>query len=279
MAGGIDWFRWHHGSVTDPKFQLVAKKAGSRFGDVVAVWAFILEAASTAADRGCIGPVDVESLDFMLGAEDGTTSRILGAMTSRGLIEGTRIASWERRQPKREREDDSSTERVRAFRQKQRQQQECNAKPGNETPGNATERQETPRVEESREEVNTSTSLRSVERPPKRGTRKAPDDFRPDADLSAWARDNFPVVNAQLETEKFRDHTFKTAITDWDGAWRNWIRRAGENPFTGGKPTASETPYQRSMRERMTEFAGPSAKAPPGPPTAEVIDVTARRLG
>ncbi len=25
MAGGIDWFRWHHGSVTDPKFQLIAK--------------------------------------------------------------------------------------------------------------------------------------------------------------------------------------------------------------------------------------------------------------
>ena len=27
MAGGIDWFRWHHGSVTDPKFQLVARKS------------------------------------------------------------------------------------------------------------------------------------------------------------------------------------------------------------------------------------------------------------
>lgn len=48
-----------------------------------------------------------------------------------------------------------------------------------------------------------------------------------------------------------------------------------------GPLPASETPYQRSMRERMTEFAGSSAKPPPGPqlPTAEVIDVTARRLG
>lgn len=27
MAGGIDWFRWHHGSVTDPKLQLVAGNA------------------------------------------------------------------------------------------------------------------------------------------------------------------------------------------------------------------------------------------------------------
>ena len=24
MAGCIDWFRWHHGSVTDPKFKLIA---------------------------------------------------------------------------------------------------------------------------------------------------------------------------------------------------------------------------------------------------------------
>lgn len=39
MAGGIDWFRWHHGSVTDPKFKLIAKKkAGARVGDVIAVF-------------------------------------------------------------------------------------------------------------------------------------------------------------------------------------------------------------------------------------------------
>ncbi len=46
MAGGIDWFRWHHGSVTDPKFQLVAHRAGVRLGDVMVVWAFVLENAS-----------------------------------------------------------------------------------------------------------------------------------------------------------------------------------------------------------------------------------------
>ncbi len=46
MAGGIDWFRWHHGSVTDPKFQLIAKKAGGRVGDVIAVWAALLENGS-----------------------------------------------------------------------------------------------------------------------------------------------------------------------------------------------------------------------------------------
>ena len=45
---GMDWFRWHHGSVTDPKFQLVARRAGASLPDVLAVWAYVLEAASQA---------------------------------------------------------------------------------------------------------------------------------------------------------------------------------------------------------------------------------------
>jgi hypothetical protein len=143
---GMDWFRWHHGSVTDPKFQLVAKKAGARPSDVIAVWVFLLEEASQAEDRGNPGQIDFESIDCLLGLEDGAARRIYDRMTERGLFsDGGRVEAWERRQPKREREDDTSTERVRAFRERKRQ----------ETPGNAnadTKRQETPRGEESREE-------------------------------------------------------------------------------------------------------------------------------
>ena len=150
MAGGIDWFRWHHGSVTDPKFQLVAKKAGARLGDVLAVWAFILEKASADTDRGAIGELDFETIDFLLGAEDGTTARILGAMTARGLIFESRIVAWEKRQPKREREDDTAAER-------KRQQRAREANQGDVTQCHAMSHQETPRGEESREEVNLTT--------------------------------------------------------------------------------------------------------------------------
>lgn len=144
MANGIDWFRWHHGSVTDPKFQLIARKSGHRLGDVIAVWAYILEAASAAQQRGVVDGVDCEAVDCLLGAEEGTTAAIMAAMTQRGLIEDGVIVSWQKRQPKREREDDHSTERSRAFRDRKRQAQPCNA----------VQRQETPRVEESREEKN-----------------------------------------------------------------------------------------------------------------------------
>lgn len=117
MAGGIDWFRWHHGSVTDPKFQLVARKAGARFGDVVTVWAYVLEAASASDERGRVGAIDAEAVDCMLGAEDGTTARILDAMQARGLIEGGAVAAWDRRQPKRE--DDTAAERKRRQRERE----------------------------------------------------------------------------------------------------------------------------------------------------------------
>ena len=96
MANGIDWFRWHHGSVNDPKFGLVAKKAGARVGDVIAVWALVLETASANTERGQCGDLDHEATDFLLGAEEGTTERILAAMEARSLLNGKKI-----RNPKR----------------------------------------------------------------------------------------------------------------------------------------------------------------------------------
>jgi len=156
MANGIDWFRWHHGSVTDPKFQLIAKKAGVRLGDVLVVWAFVLENASAQADRGSIGQIDFETLDFLIGGQDGDAARILDAMTQRGLIEGSRIARWDSRQPKREREEgNTSTSRVRAFRAMKR----------HETPGNASESQETPREEKRREEKSIEEANASLSGP------------------------------------------------------------------------------------------------------------------
>jgi hypothetical protein len=140
----MDWFRWHHGSVTDPKFQLVARKSGASLPDVLAVWAFLLERASSATERGCFGCIDADALDclFNFPATETRTADILRVLEERGLIADGWIARWEERQPKREREDDKSTSRVQAFRERKRQ----------ETPSNAVQSQETPRLDKSREE-------------------------------------------------------------------------------------------------------------------------------
>jgi len=65
--------------------------------------------------------------------------------------------------------------------------------------------------------------------PPKaspRATRKCPPGFKLTEELKQWAKSRVPGVNIETETETFRDHTFATARSDWDGTWRNWMRKA-----------------------------------------------------
>lgn len=162
MAGGIDWFRWHHGSVTDPKFQLVARKSKQALAAVIAVWAFLLERASESDVRGEFGAVDFESIDCLFGLDDGATQSILAAMADRGLVMDGCVCAWEKRQPKRERADSTNTDRSRAFRDRQRQalqggeaqrqEEHEEAKADDATPCNATQRQKKPRGEERRVE-------------------------------------------------------------------------------------------------------------------------------
>lgn len=139
----MDWFRWHHGSVTDPKFQLVAKKSGASVAEVLAVWACLLEEASQAEERGFLGAIDFEALDCTLGMDEGRCKAIYERMAERGLFtDDGAIEAWDRRQPKRERDDPTNAERQRTFRAKQNQV----------TPDNASVDQKKPRLDKSRED-------------------------------------------------------------------------------------------------------------------------------
>jgi hypothetical protein len=64
--------------------------------------------------------------------------------------------------------------------------------------------------------------------PKPRPTKKCPDSFATNQELLQWAAENAPLVNVDAETAAFKDHTFKNAISEWPGAWRNWMRRANE---------------------------------------------------
>jgi uncharacterized protein YdaU (DUF1376 family) len=59
----------------------------------------------------------------------------------------------------------------------------------------------------------------------KRPARKCPVDFELTDSMRTWAKTEAPLVNVESATATFRDHTFKTAHTDWAGAWRNWLRK------------------------------------------------------
>ena len=61
-----------------------------------------------------------------------------------------------------------------------------------------------------------------------RPAKKCPDDFSITDEMRSWAAEHEVTVDLKTETEKFRDYTFTRTISDWLGAWRNWIRKAQE---------------------------------------------------
>lgn len=239
---GMDWFRWHHGSVNDPKFQLVARKAKSSLAEVIAVWATLLEAASLAEDRGNPGELDYEAIDCALGLDDGKAKAIHEHMAGRGMIdtETGRLTSWDKRQPKREREDNTNAERQKAFRERQNQI----------TPSNATSHQKTPREEKSREEK--SKPIKSKSRAEAHATAtRLPADWSPSPDDVEFCKANRPDLDASIVADSFRDYWLAAAGAkgrkqDWPATWRNWVRNE-----KGPQPRAS--PAFKTIHDQRAE--------------------------
>lgn len=219
----MDWFRWHHGSVTDPKFQLAARRAGASLPDVLAVWAYILEQASAHEDRGYFGCMDAEALDvlFNFPNTETRTADILKSLEMRGLTKDGRIVRWEKRQPKRERDDPGATDRKRNQREREASQDQV-------TPSHATSRHVTPRLDESRGDKKEERERRAT---------RLPKDFEPTPEPEAEQG-----IDRPKELANFRDYwTAKSGKDatklDWQATWRTWARRAHRNPADQRKTT------------------------------------------
>lgn len=134
------WVRWYHGTISDPKWRVVAKKTGHPVAVVIAVWSAILENASASDCRGKLAGWNSEDIATALDLTVETVETICNAMQGK-VLNGDQLTGWEKRNPKRER-DDNSTERVQRFREKQK----------HETPRNAKKRPDKIREEKSRKE-------------------------------------------------------------------------------------------------------------------------------
>lgn len=258
MAGGIDWFRWHHGSVTDPKFQLVARKSGASLPDVLAVWAYVLEQASASEKRGSFGEIDTEALDCLFGfpSTETRTAAIMAAFDERGLIDRADVCAWEKRQPKRERDTDNSADRTRAYRERQQATNQANQ--NHVTPCDASDGQKNARGEERRVDI-PPTNVGGGAAPKKsRALKNCPADFVLTDEMRGWAAEHAPAVNADLATSAFKDHTFSRGITDWPGAWRNWLRRDQQsaNPTNRNTPPSFAQTDELARRKRWEEMTG-----------------------
>ena len=94
----MDWLRWYHGSVNDPKFTVIARKSAQPKTVVIAVWAALLESASQADPRGSLHPLEIDTLAASLDMDDGAAEAVISAMTTKGLIANNAIANWTKRQ-------------------------------------------------------------------------------------------------------------------------------------------------------------------------------------
>jgi hypothetical protein len=229
----MDWFRWHHGTVSDPKWRVIARRAGQPVIAVVSVFACMLERASQSDERGTIAGWDDEDIAAGLDMDTEDVAAIRDAMQGK-VLDGVRLTGWEKRQPKRE---DGSSERAKSWREAKR------------TDANATERTRTQKnAEEIREEKkelsDASASDRAREAKPApvivpmsasdpRGSRlsrnwQLPDDWR------EWAEHlGMPPPIIANEADKFRDYWCAKPgaggrKSDWQGTWRNWCRRVME---------------------------------------------------
>lgn len=98
-------------------------------------------------------------------------------------------------------------------------------------PGNPVTQSSSTNVEETLGAASAAPAEKVV-----RPTRKCPKDFLITPALAEWATGTHPDPEQDakrphlslqiitLETDKFRDHTFSKPISDWAGAWRNWMR-------------------------------------------------------
>lgn len=224
----MHWFRWHHGTVDDPKMSLIAQRAGASLAEVLAVWAWLLESASRAEDRGCPGLPDFDVLEHRLGLSQGMGNAIYSRMVERGLVaaETGRLAAWSRRQPKRE--DDGAVERKR--RQREREGAASNAtaatpKRTRNVPAGHGVSREVP-TEERRGEKNISPPTPSSE-----GERATNDAIHPDAEKAASAMRAAGAADIEASRPELSAWLHKgVTVEQLADAARNAVARGAHSP-------------------------------------------------
>lgn len=237
----LEWFRWYHGTVSDPKFGAVARKSKQPKIAILAVWSAVLEYASQAKDRGSLTDLDPDVLAACLDMDEEAVASILEGMTAKGLIADGRVAAWNKRQVRRDRDDDSR-ERVAAHRNRKK------VTPGNATvtPSNATREPVTPPVThvtgiESESDTDTDTDLDSTSRGTNKSRRQSARNDEiltttTDGDFGfftltparielAKARGFTDTAWVEKETERFIERTKTQVLGNPDKAWLAWLAK------------------------------------------------------
>jgi hypothetical protein len=106
----VRWYKVFSGLPQDTKLAVVAKRAGFRRGEVLAVWVALLDHASAADPRGSVKGVDAEEIATALECDAVAVENVIAALREREMIlPGGMIPCWDKHQ-------NISTPRTRAYR-------------------------------------------------------------------------------------------------------------------------------------------------------------------
>lgn len=247
----MEWLRWYHGTVKDPKWRVIAKNAGTSIPNVIAIWAALLENASESETRGVLSGWDPEDIAACFDVTVETVVTVCNAMQQKVLLHET-LTGWDKRNPVRERVD-NSTDRVRRFRERKR----------HETPSNAKKRLDKSRREENKEGEEGSL----LQQPPDtskfptiphrsataRKTR-APAEIVITDSMRQWAKENGITVDLDAETAVMLDHHRGKGNLhlDWVATWRTWMRRTKTYRTNGnGNGVHARAPTYRPTDEEV----------------------------
>lgn len=209
MGDSRTWFRLYTEFASDPKVQLLSETLQRRFIMLLCL-----------AGAGVTPTDDVSEVDFLLRIGVSECEKTRSILVSKGLID----EHWfPKKWSKRQFESDSSTERVKRFRKRQKG-----------VTDDVTE---------------TASEQSRAEQSQKRATR-IPDDFvlTDERRLVAEAE----KLPAERTFEKFRNYWRgasgqKARKVDWEATWRNWCLTEADRktPVNGSKP--ARNPYQGAL--------------------------------
>jgi hypothetical protein len=235
----MNWLKWHYGTVTDPKFGIIARKVGQPRAIVIAVWAALLETACNGVTRGNVTSFNPEEIGFALDLEPEIVMAVFNAIMARGMVKDGHIAAWDKRQT-----SDYSGERVKRFREKQkaakRDVTDVTRYIVTETQIEEKEEiEEKERIEGEGARAPTPPAVDLLDIPPELDKRKAThlpadwalsDEWRDVAEAKR-AEHGLPPVSLMLEAEKFRNYWHAKSgkdgtKRDWRATWINWALKA-----------------------------------------------------
>ncbi len=208
----LPWFRLYAEFLTDPLMRMLAFEDQRHFVGALCMKAMgALDKAYPSPEiRKCV----ISSLLGLSARGSGTEQSALDAANTRlrslGLVdENWQPVNWEKRQFRSDREDPTAAERMRRYR-------------AHRNVTDVTDRN-VPNVTATDTDTDTDTEKR--ERGRAKRSSRVPSDFVPEPSV---ALSQVPDLDVEIETQKFRDWEFKTPRSDWEAAWRNWVRRCKE---------------------------------------------------